>query len=48
MHIDIPLTTAKLICDVIILSTTGKWIYDVLINIRPIFKVLINCGIEAF
>ncbi|CAF3688098.1 unnamed protein product [Rotaria sordida] len=48
IHIYVPLTTAKLICDTIVLSTISKWIYDVLIHVRYIFKGLINYGLEAF
>jgi hypothetical protein len=43
-----PLTTTKIICDAIILSRTVQWIYDILIDVRSIFKGLINCGFQAF
>jgi hypothetical protein len=48
IHIYIPLTTTKLICDTIVISMSGKWIYNVLIHVRSIFKSLINCGFEVF
>lgn len=48
IHIYIPLTTAKVICDVIFVNIYGKWIFEVLIHVGSIFKSLINCGFEAF
>ncbi len=48
IRIYVPLTTTKLICDAIVLSLTGKWIYDVVISVRLIFTKLINCGFYAF
>lgn len=48
IRIYIPLTTVKIVCDAIVLSMTGQWIYDVLIHIRSIFIGLLNCGFTAF
>jgi hypothetical protein len=48
INIYVPLTTAKVICDAIVLSMTSKWIYDILFMIRSIFKGLLNCGLHAF
>jgi hypothetical protein len=48
IRIYVPLTTTKLICDVIVMSMLGEWIYNVIIYIRTIFKGLINCGLQAF
>jgi hypothetical protein len=48
IRIYLPLTTTKIVCDAIVLGVTGRWIYDVLIQIRLIFKGLFNCGLTAF
>jgi hypothetical protein len=48
VNIYLPLTTTKLICDVVVLSVTGKWISDELIYIRSIFKSIFKCGLIAF
>ncbi|CAF1353630.1 unnamed protein product [Rotaria sp. Silwood1] len=48
IRVYVPLTTAKLICDTVVLSMMSQWIYDVLIHVRWIFKGLINYGFEAF
>jgi hypothetical protein len=48
IRIYVPLTTAKVICDAIVLGMTGKWIYEILSTVMSIFKGLINCGLQAF
>jgi hypothetical protein len=42
------LVSAKIVCDAIVLSMTGQWLFNVLIHIRSIFKSLLNCELAAF
>ena len=44
----VSLTSVKIVCDVIVVSMTGKWIYDILMHTRSIFKNLFGCGLRAF
>lgn len=48
IRVYVALTSTKLVCDVIVLSMTGQWIYNALMHIRGIFKGLFRCGLVAF
>lgn len=43
-----PLTTIKFGCDAMIFCMTSRWIYDVVIVVRSIFKELIQFSFQAF
>ena len=42
------ITSTKLVCDVIVLTMTGRWIYNILMHIRGVFRGLLHCGLEVF
>jgi hypothetical protein len=42
------LTTTKILSDTIVLSITGRWIFDIVKFVRSIFQNLISYGLEAF
>lgn len=48
IRVYVSLTSVKMVCDVIVVSITGKWIYDILMHTRGIFKNLFGCGLRAF
>lgn len=48
IRVYVSLTSVKAICDVIVVTTTGKWIFDILMHTRGIFKSLFGCGLQAF